>query len=144
MKGLKEELKFDKIYYWTDWKIIILWIKSVEKENNVFVENRVQEIRKLIDIKEWFYVVTLNNPADMITRQNFENTAKENVWWHGPSFLINDTKFKEKVMQPEILLENHFEIQNQSNACLTFRTADKINLTDVVNIGKFSSLLKRK
>ena len=86
MKGLKEELKFDKIYYWTDWKIIILWIKSVEKENNVFVENRVQEIRKLIDIKEWFYVVTLNNPADMITRQNFENTAKENVWWHGPSF----------------------------------------------------------
>ena len=79
MKGLKEELKFDKIYYWTDWKIIILWIKSVEKENNVFVENRVQEIRKLVDIKEWFYVVTLNNPADMITRQNFENTAKENV-----------------------------------------------------------------
>ena len=121
-----------------------MWIKSVEKENNVFVENRVQEIRKLIDIKEWFYVVTLNNPADMITRQNFENTAKENVWWHGPSFLINDTKFKEKVMQPEILLENHFEIQNQSNACLTFRTADKINLTDVVNIGKFSSLLKLK
>ena len=79
MKGLKEELKFDKIYYWTDWKIIILWIKLVEKENNVFVENRVQEIRKLVDIKEWFYVVTLNNPADMITRQNFENTAKENV-----------------------------------------------------------------
>ena len=79
MKGLKEELKFDKIYYWTDWKIIILWIKSVEKENNVFVENRVQEIRKLVDIKEWFYVVTLNNPADIITRQNFENTAKENV-----------------------------------------------------------------
>ena len=86
MKGLKEELKFDKIYYWTDSKIIISWIKSVEKENNAFVENRVQEIQKLINIKEWFYVVTLNNPADMITRQNFENTTKENVCWHGPSF----------------------------------------------------------
>ena len=144
MKGLKEELKFDKIYYWTDSKIIISWIKSVEKENNAFVENRVQEIQKLINIKEWFYVVTLNNPADMITRQNFENTTKENVCWHGSSFLINVTKSKEKVMKPEIPLKNHIEIQNQSNVCLTFRPADKINLTDVVNIGKFSSLLKRK
>ena len=80
----------------------------------------------------------------MITRQNFKNIAKENVWWHGPSFLINDTKFNEKVMQPEILLESDIEIQNQSNVCLTFRTADKINLIDVVNIEKFSSLLKLK
>ena len=38
----------------------------------------------------------------MITRQNFKNIAKENVWCHRSSFLINDTKFIEKVMQPEI------------------------------------------
>ena len=118
--------------------------KSVEKEYNVFVKNRVQEIRKLTDFKEWFYVDTLNNPADMITRQNFKNIAKENVWLHGPSFLINDTKFNEKLMQPEILLESGIEIQNQSNVCLTFHVADEINLTDVVNIEKFGSLLKLK
>ena len=118
--------------------------KSVEKEYNVFVKNRVQEIRKLTDFKEWFYVDTLNNLADMITRQNFKNIAKENVWLHGPSFLINDTKFNEKLMQPEILLESGIEIQNQSNVCLTFRVADEINLTDVVNIEKFDSLLKLK
>ena len=40
--ALKEELKFDKSYYRTDWKITLSWIKSVEKEHNVFVENRVQ------------------------------------------------------------------------------------------------------
>ena len=141
---LKEELKFDKSYYWTDLKITLSWIKSVGKEYNVFVENRFHEIWKLTDIKEWFYVDTLNNPADMITRQNFKNIAKKTVWWHGPSFLINDTKFNEKVMQPEIHLESDIEIQNQSNVCLTFRSADKINLTDVVNIEKFSSLLKLK
>ena len=84
--------------------------KSVEKEYNVFAKNRVQEIWKLTDFKEWFYVDTLNNPADMITRQNFKNIAKENVWLHGPSFLINDTKFNEKLMQPEILLERGIEI----------------------------------
>ena len=78
----------------------------------------------------------------MITKQNFKNIAKENVWWHGPNFLIKETKFNEKVMQPEILLESNIEIQNQSNVCLTFRTTDKINLTGVVNIKKFSLLLK--
>ena len=106
---------------------LISWIKSVEKEFNVFDEKRVQEIRKLTDIKEWFYVDTLNNPADMITRQNFKNLAKENVWWHGPSFLINDTKFNEKMMQPEILLESEIEIQNQSNVCLLFVPLKKSN-----------------
>ena len=85
-----------------------------------------------------------NNPADMITKQNFKNFAKEDVWWHGPSFLIKEAKFNEKVMQPEILLESDIEIQNQSNVCLTFRTADKINLTGVANIKKFSLLLKLK
>ena len=42
-------------------------------------------------------------PADIITRHNFKNLAKEDVWWHGPSFLINNTKLNEKVMQPGIL-----------------------------------------
>ena len=102
------------------------------------------KFKKLTDKKEWFYVHTLNNPADMIKKQNFKNIAKENVWWHGSSFLIKETKFNEKVMQPEILLESDIEIQNQINVCLTFRTSDKINLTGVINIKKFSLLLKLK
>ena len=47
-------------------------------------------------------------------------------------------------MQPETVLENDIEIQNQSNACLTFCTADRINLKDVVNIEKISTLVKVK
>ena len=78
----------------------------------------------------------------MITKKNFKNIAEENIWWHGPSFLINNTKFNENLKQPEILLESDIDIQNQSNVSLTFRTADKINLTDAVNIVKFRSLLK--
>ena len=50
--ALKEELKFERSYYWTDSKITLSWIKLVKKEYNVFVQNRVQEIRKLTDIKE--------------------------------------------------------------------------------------------
>ena len=82
--ALKEELKFS--YYRTDLKIKLSRIKPFEKEYIVLVENRVQEIRKLTDIKEWFYVDTLNNPADMISRNNFKNIVKENVWWPGQVF----------------------------------------------------------
>ena len=78
----------------------------------------------------------------MITRQNVKNIVKGNVWWHVPSFLVNETKINEKIIPPEFLLENDIGIQNQSNVCLNFRRADKINLKGVVNIGKFSSLLK--
>ena len=39
--ALKEELKFDKSYYWADLRITLSWIKSVENDLNAFVENRV-------------------------------------------------------------------------------------------------------
>ena len=41
-------------------------------------------------------------------------------------------------------MQSDIEIQTQSDVCFTFRTADKINSTDVVNIEKFSSQLKLK
>ena len=63
----------------------------------------------------------------MITGPNFKDTAKENVKWHGLSFLVNDKKFNEKIMLPEILLENNVEIQNESNVFLTFCATGKIN-----------------
>ena len=98
-------------------------------EKRFFVENRVQKIQKLTDVKKWLYVDTLNNPADMIIR-----------WWHGQNFLVSDTNFNEKMLT-EIFLESDIEIQTKSNAYLTFCTADKINLNNVVSIEKFSSLL---
>ena len=63
----------------------------------------------------------------MITGPNFKDAVKENVKWHGLSFLVNDKKFNEKIMLPEILLENDVEIQNESNVFLTFCATGKIN-----------------
>ena len=45
-------------------KKIKLWIKSHKKEFNTFMENEVQEIRKLKNLKEWFYCKTSQNAED--------------------------------------------------------------------------------
>ena len=43
-------------------------------------------MRRLTDIKEWLYVDTLNNPADMITRQNFKILPKKMFGATGQGF----------------------------------------------------------
>ena len=63
-RALEVDLLIKKVFCWTDAKITLAWIKSIDKEFDTFVENRVIEIRKNIDINNWHYVSTEDNPAD--------------------------------------------------------------------------------
>ena len=65
---MKNCVNFDKIYLWTDSKVILSWIKAIGKEFKTFVENRLQDIRNNTDIENWFYCPPEFNPADLITR----------------------------------------------------------------------------
>ena len=79
-------MKFDETCYWLDSLITLFWIKSFEKECDIFVENRVREIRKLTDIKQWRHIKTKHNPADLIAGKRFNiNLANENFWCEGTS-----------------------------------------------------------
>ena len=44
--ALEKEMKFDEISYWSDCLLTLFWIKSLEKEFDIFVENRLQKIRQ--------------------------------------------------------------------------------------------------
>ena len=67
-RALKDELQISRIICFTDSQVTLAWIKSLNKEFTPFVENRVVEIRKNVDVKCWNYVKTSDNPADLITR----------------------------------------------------------------------------
>lgn len=44
--SLSKVVEISGKYFWTDSQITLAWITSPNKEYKVFVENRVQEIRK--------------------------------------------------------------------------------------------------
>ena len=49
-RALEVDLHINKVVCWTDSQITLAWIKSIDKEFDVFVENRVVEIRKNVDV----------------------------------------------------------------------------------------------
>ncbi|KAH7723309.1 Pao retrotransposon peptidase family protein [Aphelenchoides avenae] len=73
----------------TDSQVMLFWIKSQEKQH-VFVENRLKEIRALIDLQgiALRYVPSELNPADVLSRGiRADQLQDHDLWRHGPPFL---------------------------------------------------------
>jgi hypothetical protein len=62
------------------------------------VSNRVAEIQELTDNCNWEYVPSASNPADIISRgSSAGQLVKNDMYWHGPTFLKCDERFWPKV-----------------------------------------------
>ena len=56
----------------------------------LFVENRVQEIRRLIEPGYWSHCKGEENPADIPTcRSNVSKLERNLMWWNGPSWVMS-------------------------------------------------------
>ena len=87
-KSLSKVLSISEVFLWTDSQVTLAWIRAENKEFLTFIENRVQEIRKLTESRGWYYCNTKSNPVDLLTRtQNFSNFQNYDLWWAGPNFL---------------------------------------------------------
>ena len=107
-----EEVKIDEMMCWSDSMVTLSWIKATDREFETFVQNRVVFIRKKVNSNLWKYVVSHENPADLITR--FEsiafslNNSDNPLWLTGPEFLkkkdLSEIKddFGEKVTREEV------------------------------------------
>ena len=88
-KALHDVLDIHAHIFWSDSTVALSWIRSVEKEYEQFVENRVQEIRRLSNPKDWKYCPTMENPAVITSRgESASKLAVNHKWWHGPTFLL--------------------------------------------------------
>ena len=82
----------EKIHYWTDSRNALCWIHTPSSRLKVYVQNRVGEIQRNTEVKQWHHVSTDENPADIATRYIATRELLENeIWWTGPPVLQGDT-----------------------------------------------------
>ena len=87
-------LKFERVYLWTDSRVVLDWISSTTKQN-VFVSNRLEENKNAIKTNEWNHVHTTFNPADHGTH-GLEPLEISPKWLTAPQFLQdNESSWKD-------------------------------------------------
>ena len=90
-KALESEVVSEKICLWSDSQVALWWLKQVNKRWNVWIQNKVELIRALVEPSRWYYVSTHSNPADLTTRFNSLKSFRLNsLRWEGPSYLKQD------------------------------------------------------
>lgn len=74
--------------FWTDSTTVLSWIQSDPRSYSTFVANRLGEIDELTQAKDWRWVPTKQNPADVGTRDvELPDLSPEGLWFGGPAFL---------------------------------------------------------
>ena len=103
---------------WTDSKCVLWWITS-NKLLEVFVENRLKEIRASPNT-EFRYVPTAENPADLPTRGlTFDQLVDSTLWWYGPEWLR-----QEEISWPPAWHKSTIEELEEQNVRKEFRMAE--------------------
>ena len=87
---LSNLFKFETIYLWSDSKVAISWITSDCDIKDVYIANRVAEVKTLVNQYQVniMYVPTKDNPADHLSRGCFSKQLKSSNWLHGLSWLL--------------------------------------------------------
>ena len=75
-------------FFWTDSTAVLRYVKNENKRFQTFVANKVAVIHAGSTPKQWFYIDTLQNPADDASRGlNAMQLVNSTRWCRGPEFL---------------------------------------------------------
>ena len=90
IRYLSNLFKFDTIYLSSDSKVAISWITSDHDVKDVYIANRVAEVKTLANQYHVniMYVPTKDNPADHLSLGCSSKQLKSSNWLHGPSWLL--------------------------------------------------------
>lgn len=87
--SLSPGYSFDKcLHVWTDSSTVLNWMNSKEQIKDVFVANRIKEIRAISSL-QIRHIPGAINPADLPTRGIASPSALQThtLWWRGPEWL---------------------------------------------------------
>ena len=132
----------DRVFFWTDSKCVIGWIRSTAVWYKPFVAHRVGEIQTLTDPKSWRHVPGRLNVSDCATRSRFDERLEliPVRWFTGPDFLYQGEDNWPKEMPVEEL-QQHEEIK-PSKIFVAKSNPERVPVYADVDLERFSSLSK--
>ena len=84
------DVPLSTVTFWSDSTTVLHWIRSYSRRFKPFVANRVSYIQQRTAPRQWRYVPTGQNPADLASRGVCVNDlVNADLWWQGPAFLSN-------------------------------------------------------
>ena len=79
------DISLNESYFWVDSQLVLKYISNETKRFQVYVGNRVSEIRELSDVSQWNFITGAENPADILTKPL--KSMNSHKWFTGPEFL---------------------------------------------------------
>lgn len=118
---LQDELDyhFHTINYWSDSTTVLQYIKGTHHKFHRFVENKVNFIRNFSTPEQWFYVPSLQNPADIVSRGSTPQLlASSELWNYGPDYLrglanLPEQNFKSSVQAEDSEVKTRMATSNE-------------------------------
>ena len=132
----------DRVFFWTDSKCVIGWIRSTAVWYKPFVAHRVGEIQTLTDPKSWRHVPGRVNVSDCATRSRLDERSEliPVRWFTGPDFLYQDEENWPKEIPVEDL-QQHEEIK-PSKIFVAKSNPERAPVHADVDLERISSLWK--
>lgn len=143
-------LRVTNTYYWTDSSVTLGWICSPTQNLKTFVANRVAEIQQLTANGSWRHIPGVQNPADLASRDvSPSQVADANIWWHGPSFLLEGPSAWPEVIKPSANIPEMKNYKTNSKpqitipiTCTTTIPTICERLVNFEHLSKFTILLR--
>jgi len=140
--ALMPEIHLKERCCYTDSRIALYWIKGTGKEWKLSVENRVNEIRRLMPPRCWNHCPGRENPADLpLCGMTPTEPAGSRLWCYGPEWPVHPRPQTDKdVEMPEECLR---EIRTGYQFTHNLLTFDKSSsLSNIIHCKDYSSLSK--
>ena len=84
----KLEYVLNNVVYWTDATVVLRYLHNTHTRFRTFVANRLEILHTLTSVKQWRYVPTEQNPADIASRGLLPHKAAGvDLWLNGPPYL---------------------------------------------------------
>lgn len=86
------DIDLDAVRFYSDSKVVLGYINNESRRFYVYVNNRVQRIRRSSQPEQWHYVPTDQNPADHASRSVPAGHLTLSTWLTGPAFLSSTAR----------------------------------------------------